>query len=101
MVSGIDIYHFFQSNKFLYFCFVLPKIQKDLRSLQVITNGLCEFFYNTVHTFFIVFVYTFWHRNREWHLSRLLKHLHPILKSQQLHYRIFVVEQVGYEPVVK
>jgi hypothetical protein len=32
-------------------------------------------------------------RAREEHLAVLLRHLHPILKRQQLHYRIFVVEQ--------
>lgn len=32
-------------------------------------------------------------RNRNHHLRVLLRHLHPFLKQQALHYRIFVVEQ--------
>ncbi len=35
------------------------------------------------------------YRDRELHLVKLLAHLHPILKRQQLDYRIYVVEQVG------
>jgi len=33
-------------------------------------------------------------RRREHHLPVLLRHLHPILKRQSLHYRIFVIEQL-------
>lgn len=35
------------------------------------------------------------YRNREEHLKLLLNHLHYILKKQQLHYKIFVVEQTS------
>ena len=33
-------------------------------------------------------------RDRQAHLSILLKYLHPLLQRQQIEYRIFVVEQV-------
>jgi len=33
-------------------------------------------------------------RNRERHLPIFLRHLHSLLKRQQLHYRIFVIEQI-------
>ena len=35
-------------------------------------------------------------RNRSHHLEILLKHLHPILKSQMINYTIVVVEQASY-----
>ena len=35
------------------------------------------------------------YRDREHHLIILLAHLHPMLQRQQLHYTIFVVEQVS------
>lgn len=35
------------------------------------------------------------HRARETHLRSLLAHLHPLMQRQQLHYRIFVIHQVG------
>ena len=34
------------------------------------------------------------YRNRHEQLKVFLNHIHPILQRQQLHYRIFVVEQV-------
>ena len=34
------------------------------------------------------------YRKREEQLKIYLKHMHPILQRQQLHYRIFVIEQV-------
>lgn len=34
------------------------------------------------------------HRNRERHLLYLLHHLHPFLQRQQLHYAIYVIQQV-------
>ena len=34
------------------------------------------------------------YRNRNMQLQVFLNHIHPILQRQQLHYRIFVVEQV-------
>lgn len=34
------------------------------------------------------------HRAREMHLRALLWHLHPILQRQQLHYKIYVIQQV-------
>lgn len=34
------------------------------------------------------------HRNRERHLLYLLHHLHPFLQRQQLHYTIYVIQQV-------
>lgn len=33
-------------------------------------------------------------RNREKHLLYLLHHLHPFLQRQQLHYAIYVIQQV-------
>ncbi|XP_039600009.1 beta-1,4-galactosyltransferase 3-like isoform X1 [Polypterus senegalus] len=35
------------------------------------------------------------HRNRETHLRQLLYFLHPFLQRQQLHYRIYVINQAG------
>ncbi|KAJ7996265.1 hypothetical protein DPEC_G00235300 [Dallia pectoralis] len=35
------------------------------------------------------------HRNRERHLLYLLRHLHPFLQRQQLHYGIYVIHQAG------
>ena len=35
-------------------------------------------------------------RDRQAHLSILLKYLHPLLQRQQIEYRIFVVEQVSH-----
>lgn len=35
------------------------------------------------------------HRGREQHLLYLLQHLHPFLQRQQLHYAIYVIQQVG------
>jgi hypothetical protein len=35
------------------------------------------------------------YRDRKLHVVKLLAHLHPILKRQQLDYRIYVVEQVN------
>ncbi|KAI5089079.1 beta-1,4-galactosyltransferase 4 isoform X1, partial [Silurus meridionalis] len=35
------------------------------------------------------------HRNREKHLLYLLKHLHPFLQRQQLHYAIYIIHQAG------
>lgn len=40
-------------------------------------------------------------RNREQHLKLLLHHLHPILMRQNLHYRIFVIEQSDNHPFNK
>lgn len=34
------------------------------------------------------------HRGREKHLLYLLHHLHPFLQRQQLHYAIYVIQQV-------
>lgn len=34
------------------------------------------------------------HRHREKHLLYLLHHLHPFLQRQQLHYAIYVIQQV-------
>lgn len=34
------------------------------------------------------------HRNRERHLLYLLHHLHPFLQRQQIHYGIYVIQQV-------
>ena len=34
------------------------------------------------------------HRSREKHLLYLLHHLHPFLQRQQLHYTIYVIQQV-------
>lgn len=34
------------------------------------------------------------YRKRPRHLRALLDHLHPFLQRQQIHYRIYVVEQV-------
>ncbi|TNN79419.1 Beta-1,4-galactosyltransferase 4 [Liparis tanakae] len=34
------------------------------------------------------------HRSRERHLLYLLNHLHPFLQRQQLHYAIYVIQQV-------
>lgn len=36
------------------------------------------------------------YRDRKTHLLQLLYYLHPMLKRQQLNYRVFVVEQVRY-----
>ena len=33
-------------------------------------------------------------RDRQSHLNILLKYLHPLLRRQQIEYRIFVIEQV-------
>lgn len=38
------------------------------------------------------------YRNRYFHLKLLLSRLHPLLRKQKIHYRIFVIEQV-YLPV--
>lgn len=35
------------------------------------------------------------HRSRERHLLYLMHHLHPFLQRQQLHYAIYVIQQVG------
>lgn len=35
------------------------------------------------------------HRNRERHLLYLLRHLHPFLQRQQLHYAVYVIQQAG------
>lgn len=35
------------------------------------------------------------HRSREQHLLYLMHHLHPFLQRQQLHYAIYVIQQVG------
>lgn len=35
------------------------------------------------------------HRSRERHLLYLLNHLHPFLQRQQLHYAIYVIQQVA------
>ena len=35
------------------------------------------------------------YRDREEHLRSFLSHMHPFLQRQQLHYAIFVVEQVS------
>lgn len=35
------------------------------------------------------------YRDRKLHLLQLLYYLHPMLKRQQLNYKIFVVEQVN------
>lgn len=35
------------------------------------------------------------HRGRERHLLYLMHHLHPFLQRQQLHYAIYVIQQVG------
>ncbi|KAE8588829.1 hypothetical protein XENTR_v10022763 [Xenopus tropicalis] len=35
------------------------------------------------------------HRNRETHLRHLLYYLHPFLQRQQLHYRIYIINQAG------
>jgi len=35
-------------------------------------------------------------RDRDAHLRVMLRHLYPILQRQLAHFRIFVVEQVGY-----
>ena len=40
------------------------------------------------------------YRDRPTHLPVLLEHLHPLLRRQLLHYRIFVVEQVSLYPVI-
>lgn len=34
------------------------------------------------------------HRSRERHLLYLMHHLHPFLQRQQLHYAIYVIQQV-------
>lgn len=34
------------------------------------------------------------YRNRYFHLKLLLSRLHPLLRKQKIHYRIFVIEQV-------
>lgn len=34
------------------------------------------------------------HRSREKHLLYLMQHLHPFLQRQQLHYAIYVIQQV-------
>ena len=34
------------------------------------------------------------HRSRERHLLYLLYHLHPFLQRQQIHYAIYVIQQV-------
>lgn len=39
------------------------------------------------------------HRNRERHLLYLLHHLHPFLQRQQLHYAIYVIQQVFFNTV--
>lgn len=38
------------------------------------------------------------HRSRERHLLYLMHHLHPFLQRQQLHYAIYVIQQVGLSP---
>lgn len=38
------------------------------------------------------------HRKREKHLLYLLYHLHPFLQRQQLHYAIYVIHQVFFQP---
>lgn len=35
------------------------------------------------------------HRSRERHLLYLMHHLHPFLQRQQLHYAVYVIQQVG------
>ena len=39
------------------------------------------------------------YRNRQEQLKVFLNHIHPILQRQQLHYRIFVVEQVKIKDI--
>lgn len=36
------------------------------------------------------------HRSRERHLLYLMHHLHPFLQRQQLHYAIYVIQQVWF-----
>lgn len=46
------------------------------------------------------------YRNRQTHLRALLYHLHPFLQRQQIHYSIYIVQQVrltkpGVETVIE
>lgn len=36
------------------------------------------------------------YRNRQTHLRALLYHLHPFLQRQQIHYSIYIVQQVSW-----
>lgn len=36
------------------------------------------------------------YRNRQTHLRALLYHLHPFLQRQQIHYSIYIVQQVSF-----
>ena len=40
-------------------------------------------------------------RDRVQHLAVMLSRLHPLLRRQQLHYTVYVVEQVGYTACTK
>lgn len=68
--------------------------EKDiLKVAQPLANG-GEWFPGhcvTKHNVAIIIPY----RDRRQHLLQLLYHLHPMLQRQQIHYRIFVVEQYG------